>query len=84
MKSDERKMHMTMKRKFMSAAADSNETCTTYSKSDSSNMIGNDLDEIIQELFNKLLHKYQIAGVEKFIKGSKFKIFKEYILYPIK
>ena len=74
-----------MKRKFMSAAdSNSNETRTTYSKSDSSNMIGNDLDEIIQELFYKLLHKYQIAGVEKFIKGNKFKIFKEYILYPIK
>lgn len=74
-----------MKRKFMSAAdSNSNETRTTYSKSDSSNMIGNDLDEIIQELFYKLLHKYQIAGVEKFIKGSKFKMFKEYILYPIK
>lgn len=69
----------------MSAAdSSSNETRTTYSKSDSSNMIGNDLDEIIQELFYKLLHKYQIAGVEKFIKGSKFKMFKEYILYPIK
>ena len=69
----------------MSAAdSNSNETRTTYSKSDSSNMIGNDLDEIIQELFYKLLHKYQIAGVEKFIKGSKFKMFKEYILYPIK
>ena len=78
-------MHLTMKRKFMSAAdSNSNETRTTYSKSDSSNMIGNDLDEIIQELFYKLLHKYQIAGVEKFIKGSKFKMFKEYILYPIK
>ena len=74
-----------MKRKFMSAAdSNSNETRTTYSKSDSSNMIGNDLDEIIQELFYKLLHKYQIAGVEKFITGSKFKMFKEYILYPIK
>lgn len=74
-----------MKRKFMSAAdSNSNETRTTYSKSDSSNMIGNDLDEIIQELFYKLLHKYQIAGVEKFVKGSKFKMFKEYILYPIK
>lgn len=72
-----------MKRKFMSAA-DSNKTHTTYSKSDSSNVIGNDLDEIIQELFYKLLHKYQIAGVEKFVKGSKFKMFKEYILYPIK
>ena len=69
----------------MSAAdSSSNETRTTYSKSDSSNMIGNDLDEIIQEHFYKLLHKYQIAGVEKFIKGSKFKMFKEYILYPIK
>ena len=69
----------------MSAAdSSSNETRTTYSKSDSGNMIGNDLDEIIQELFYKLLHKYQIAGVEKFIKGSKFKMFKEYILYPIK
>ena len=78
-------MHLTMKRKFMSAAdSNSNETRTTYSKSDSSNMIGNDLDEIIQELFYKLLHKYQIAGVEKFVKGSKFKMFKEYILYPIK
>lgn len=78
-------MHLTVKRKFMSAAdSNSNETRSTYSKSDSSNMIGNDLDEIIQELFYKLLHKYQIAGVEKFIKGNKFKMFKEYILYPIK
>lgn len=40
-----------MKRKFMSAA-DSNKTRTTYSKSDSSNIIGNDLDEIMNFFIN--------------------------------
>ena len=60
-KSSEWKMHLTIKPKFMSST-DSNEKRTMFSKSDSSIvMIGNDTDEIIQELFDSLLNKYQIG-----------------------
>ena len=60
-KSGEWKMHLTIKPKFMSST-DSNEKRTMFSKSDSSIvMIGNDTDEIIQELFDSLLNKYQIG-----------------------
>ena len=57
-----------------------------YSKSDSTTVvIGNDTDEIIQELFDSLLHKYQI-GLEQSMKGSNslLIIFQECIKYTIR
>ena len=60
-----------MKSKFISSI-DSNEKRTMYSSSDSNIvMIGIDTDKIIQELFDSLLHKYQI-GPEQSMKGSNF------------
>ena len=43
-----------------------------YSESDSSRaVIANNAGEIIQELFDSLVHKYQI-GLEQSMKGSSF------------
>ena len=59
--SGEWKMQLTMKPNFISSTYDI-EICTMYSKSNSRIvMIGNDMDEIIQELFDSLFYKYQIA-----------------------
>ena len=44
------------------SSTDSFKKCTMYSKSDSSIvMVGNDMEEIIQEHYDSLLHKYQIV-----------------------
>ena len=60
-KSGEWKMYLTIKSKFM-PSTDSDEKRTMYSKSDSSIvMIGIDTDEIINNFFYSLLHKYQIS-----------------------
>ena len=46
--------------------------CKMYSKSDHRTiMIGNNTNEIIQELFHSLVHKYQI-GLEQSMRGSNF------------
>ena len=73
-KSDELKMYLTMKPKFMSSTGSNKilKVFTMYSKSDSRIVvIRNDRDEIIQEIFDSILHKYQI-GLEQFMKSSKF------------
>ena len=60
-----------MKPKFMSSIS-SNKEHTMCSKSDSNIiMIGYDTDEIIQELFDSLFHRYQI-GQEQSMKGGDF------------
>ena len=60
-----------MKPKFMSSK-DSNKEHTMCSKSDSNIiMIVYDTHEIIQELFDSLLHSYQI-GQEQSMKGGDF------------
>ena len=70
-KSGEWKIHLTMKSKFMSLT-DSDEKRTMYSKNDNSAiMIGNNADEIIQNFFDQLAHKYHI-GLEQSMQGSKF------------
>ena len=62
---------VTMKPKFMSSK-DSNKEHTMCSKSDSNIiMIVYDTHEIIQELFDSLLHSYQI-GQEQSMKGGDF------------
>ena len=65
--SGEWEIHPTMKSKNM-LSTDSNGKCTTYCKSDSSiAMIGKYIDAVILELFDSLLHKYQI-DLEQFMK----------------
>ena len=58
-----------MKPKFISSI-DSNEKCILQTKSDNIEiMIVKDTDEIIQELFDSLLNRYQ-EGLEQFMEGS--------------
>lgn len=66
-KSGELKMYLTMQPKFMSSLGSTKilKVFTIYSKSDSRIVvIGNDRDEIIQEIFDSILQKYQI-GLEQ-------------------
>ena len=70
-KSGEWKKQLKMKPKFMSST-DGYEKRMMYSKRDSGKvMISNETNEIIQNLFNPLLYKYQI-GLEQSMKGSNF------------
>ena len=56
---------------FMSSK-DSDETCTRHTKSNNMEiMIGNETDEIIRELFESLLQRYQ-EGLEGSMRGSEF------------
>ena len=54
------------------SSKDDNEVHTEHSTSDNIEiLIGNETDEIIKELLDSLLQKYQ-KGLEESIKGSKF------------
>ena len=65
------KIQLTMKINITSSK-DSYETRTTHTKSNNiETMIGNETDEIIQNLFESLLQKYQ-EGLEKPMRGSEF------------
>ena len=65
------KIQLTMKINITSSK-DSYETRTTHTKSNNiETMIGNETDEIIQNLFESLLQKYQ-EGLEKLMRGSEF------------
>ena len=62
---------MTIKINFMSAK-DNNEKRLMHSKSDNREIrICIDAEEAIEELFNWLLHKYQV-GLKELMKGSNF------------
>ena len=51
---------------------DSEENRTMHSKSDNIEiLVGNETDEIIEDLFDSLLQRYQ-KGLEEQMKGSKF------------
>ena len=53
------------------SSKDSNETRTMHTKSDNMEMIiGNETNEIIEEIFDSLLQKYQ-KGLEESMKGSE-------------
>ena len=53
------------------SSKDSNETRTVHTKSGNIEMmIGNETNEVIEELFDSLLQKYQ-KGLEESMKGSK-------------
>ena len=65
------KIQKTMEIQFFTSE-DSNETRTMHTRSDDIEiMMGNEKDEIIEELFESLLKKYQ-KGLEESIKGSEF------------
>ena len=67
----ERKIHLTMAVNFFSSK-DSEEIHTMHSKSDNTEiLIGNETDEIIEDVFYSFLQKYQ-KGVEESMKGSEF------------
>ena len=70
-KSGKRKLQLTMKPKFM-LLTDSNEKRMLHTKNDNvENMFSKDADEIIQELFDSLLERYQ-EGLEQSMKSSGF------------
>ena len=54
------------------SSKDSDETCTRHTKSNNMEiMTGNETDEIIRELFESLLQRYQ-EGLEGSMRGSEF------------
>ena len=65
------KIHLIMAMNFISSE-DSDETRIMDSKSDNLEiMMGSETDEIIEELFESLLQRYQ-EGLEESMKGSEF------------
>ena len=66
------KIQLTMSINFISSKDDSDETRNMRTKSDNTEiMMGNETDEIIEELFKSLLQRYQ-EGLEESMKGSEF------------
>ena len=66
------KIQLTAAIKFISSKADSDETRIMHAKSDNIEiMIGSETNEVIEELFEPLLQRYQ-KGLEESMKGSKF------------
>ena len=54
------KIHLAMAINFISSKDDSDETHTMYTQSDNiETMMGSETDEIIEELFESLLQRYQ-------------------------
>ena len=65
------KIHLTMAINFFSSK-DSEEIRTMHSKSDHMEiMIGSETDEIMKNLFDSFLQRYQ-KGLEESMKGSEF------------
>ena len=65
------KIQLTRKINFISSK-DSDETRTMYTKSNNVEiMIGNETDEIIEDLFESFLQKHQ-EGLEESMRGSEF------------
>ena len=63
------KIQLAIETNFVSSK-DSNETRTMHTTNDNIEiMIGNETDEIIEEIFESLLQKYK-KGLEKSMKGS--------------
>ena len=66
------KIQLTVQINFISLRPDSDETCVMYTKSDNEEfMNGSDTTEIIKELFESLLKRYQENLQEK-MRGSDF------------
>ena len=69
--SSEGKIQLTMAINFISSK-DSDETRTMHTKSNNVEiMIGSETDEIIKDLFESFLQKYQ-EGLEESMRGSEF------------
>ena len=65
------KIQLTREINFISSK-DSDETRTMYTKSNNVEiMIGNETDEIIEDLFESFLQKHQ-EGLEESMRGSEF------------
>ena len=65
-------IQLTTEINFISFKRDSNETRIMHTKSDNAEiMIGSDTNEVIQDLFKSLLHRYQ-ENLEEKMKGSEF------------
>ena len=74
------KIQLTMAINFI-FSKDSDETRTRHTKSDNIDiMIGNETDEIIEELFNFLLQRYQ-KSLKQSMKGSEFVLDNVDLLY---
>ena len=66
------KIQLTMVTNFISPVPDSDETRTMHTRSDNIDvMMGNEIDEIIEELFKSLLQRYQ-EKLEESTRGSYF------------
>ena len=79
-KSDSWKILLTAAINLISSK-DTDEECVMHSKSDNIKIMNYDkADEIIKELFDLLLQRYQV-GLETSIKGSNFMFDCAYLLY---
>ena len=76
----EGEMHLTMAINFI-FSKDSDETHTMHTKSDNIEiMMGRETDEIVEELFQTLLQRYQ-EGLEESVTGSEFVFYSVDLLY---
>ena len=65
-------MQLTIEVKFISLKPGSDETCIMYTRSDNIEiMFGDDNDDIIEQLFESLLQKYE-ENLQNKMKGSEF------------
>ena len=66
------KTHLTIAINFISSKENSDEIRTMHTPSDNMEiMIGSETDEIVEELFESLLQRYQ-EGLEESMRGSEF------------
>ena len=66
------KIQLTVAINFISSKPDFDETCIMHARSDNIEILmGSETDEIIKELFESLLKKYQ-KGLEESMRGSEF------------
>ena len=81
-KSDIWKIQLTITINYISSE-DNDEEHVMYSKSDNIKiMINDEADEVMKELFQSLLSRYQI-GLEILVKGSDFLYYKFYKIKPV-
>ena len=67
------KVQLTIEVNFISLKPGSDETCIMYTKSDNIEMFGDDNDDIIEQLFESLLQKYE-ENLQNKMKGSEFEL----------
>ena len=65
-------MQLTIEVNFISSKPGSDETCIIYTRSDNTEIIfGDDNDDIIEQLFESLLKKYE-ENLQNKMRGSEF------------